>query len=410
MNGSELGVPKQQTVISIDIWKPDDVQPMAELTPTWVHVTGVPNSVRHFLGLWAVGTLIGKTMDVDLLALRRNNVARILVAIRNPNLFETREVKSDAFLLLKGYSFRFTREASDYVVEPDFVPFIWKRNEKDDDTKGLEDKDHEETHRSGPTKAADGDTHMPQANAMGPGASTLGLVGAMAVLREIAVTPFNMNPQTPRGKELVEQVVSARNVTLDDGHKKKSAVNDHGQLLGCLTPPCVAACEERQLPKVLPQVQDAKGHVLIRSHLGVDRPASSQGQGACPCTEDVLPTQAHSQDGLCDSGLLSPLRGRRAGPGAANDGQLLGAEVSATPRHGPDALLVGAGCTLPEQSLLRPAGPLLTADTVIDDTTTTSRELAMGEGSTSHVPFPVLTPLSSVGFSLGTSVENNIID
>ena len=221
MNGSELGVPKQQTVISIDIWKPDDVQPMAELTPTWVHVTGVPNSVRHFLGLWAVGTLIGKTMDVDLLALRRNNVARILVAIRNPNLFETREVKSDAFLLLKGYSFRFTREAADYVAEPDFVPFIWKRNEKDDDTNGLEDKDHEETHRSGPTKAADGDTHMPQANATGPGASTLGLVGAMAVLREIAVTPFNMNPPTPRGKELVEQVVSARNVTLGDGHKKK---------------------------------------------------------------------------------------------------------------------------------------------------------------------------------------------
>ena len=63
-------------------------------------------------------------MDVDLLALRRHNVVRILVAIRKPNLFETREIKADAFLLLKGYSFRFSKETADYVVDPDFVPFI----------------------------------------------------------------------------------------------------------------------------------------------------------------------------------------------------------------------------------------------------------------------------------------------
>ena len=34
MKGSELGVPKQKSVITIDIWKPTDVEPMAELTPT----------------------------------------------------------------------------------------------------------------------------------------------------------------------------------------------------------------------------------------------------------------------------------------------------------------------------------------------------------------------------------------
>ena len=86
-------------------------------------------------------------MDVDLLALRRHNVVWILVAIRNPNLFETREVKADGFLLLKGYSFRFSKEGTDYVAEPDFVPFIWKRNEKDDDAKGMEEKDSEGNHR-----------------------------------------------------------------------------------------------------------------------------------------------------------------------------------------------------------------------------------------------------------------------
>ena len=161
MNGFELGVPKQQSWISLDIWKPEEILPAAELTPIWVHVAGVPNSVRHFLGLWAVGTLIGKTMDIDLLALRRHNVVRILVAIRNPSLFETRIVKADAFVMLKGYSFLFSKEATDYVAEPDFVPFIWRRNEKDDDARGMEEKDQEETHSTEPPALADGDTHMP---------------------------------------------------------------------------------------------------------------------------------------------------------------------------------------------------------------------------------------------------------
>ena len=177
MDGSELGVPKQQTVISIDIWKLEDVEPMAELTPTWVHVTGVPNSVCRLLDLWAVGSLIWKTMDVDLLALQRHNMARILVAIRNPNLFETREVKSDAFLLLKGYSFWFAKEAADYVADSDFVPLLWRRNEKDDNAKGMEENDHEETHTGRPPKAADEDTQMPQANATGLGVRSWGLLG-----------------------------------------------------------------------------------------------------------------------------------------------------------------------------------------------------------------------------------------
>jgi hypothetical protein len=31
-----------------------------------VHVDAVPHTVSHFLGLWAVGSLIGVTLDVDL--------------------------------------------------------------------------------------------------------------------------------------------------------------------------------------------------------------------------------------------------------------------------------------------------------------------------------------------------------
>ena len=120
-------------------------------------------------------------MDMDLWALRRQNVARILVAIRNPNLLETREVKIDAFLLLKGYSFRFTKEAAYYVAEPDFVPFIWKGNEKDDDAKGLEEKDTDDTSANVQPKNTDEDTHMPQANASGPGVRRWGYLRSWGV-------------------------------------------------------------------------------------------------------------------------------------------------------------------------------------------------------------------------------------
>jgi hypothetical protein len=33
-----------------------------------VHVDGVPHTARHFLGFWAVGSLIGTTLDVDLVS------------------------------------------------------------------------------------------------------------------------------------------------------------------------------------------------------------------------------------------------------------------------------------------------------------------------------------------------------
>jgi hypothetical protein len=47
-----------------------------------ISIDGVPDSVRHFLGLWAVGSLIGTTMDVDLFALRSQGLIRVLVAIK----------------------------------------------------------------------------------------------------------------------------------------------------------------------------------------------------------------------------------------------------------------------------------------------------------------------------------------
>ena len=51
-------------------WKSEKLPHRYEIIPIWVHVHGVPCALRHFWGLWAVGSVIGATLDVDLLCLR----------------------------------------------------------------------------------------------------------------------------------------------------------------------------------------------------------------------------------------------------------------------------------------------------------------------------------------------------
>ena len=109
---------------------------------------------------------------------------------------------------------------------------FWKRNEKDDDAKGMQEKDMDETQMSAPQQTTDGDTHMPQANATGPGGSTLGLLGSVGGLQGMAVTPFNMNPQTPRGKEIVEQLTSGGKLTMAAVQEFVGAANVCTQVCG----------------------------------------------------------------------------------------------------------------------------------------------------------------------------------
>ena len=101
-------------------WKEEDVPHKMELKQVWVHVFGVPCPLRHFLGLWAVGSLIGSTLDVDLLALRRRGIVRILVAMSEVECFNKEadefgpNIKTDGVLRTKGYDFTFHLESPDF--------------------------------------------------------------------------------------------------------------------------------------------------------------------------------------------------------------------------------------------------------------------------------------------------------
>lgn len=87
-HGVEISFKKWKGVeISFKEWKVEDVPSYVSLETVWVHVYGVPHSLRHFLGLWAVGSVIGATQHVDLYALRHHGIIRIQVAVRSFDIF-----------------------------------------------------------------------------------------------------------------------------------------------------------------------------------------------------------------------------------------------------------------------------------------------------------------------------------
>jgi hypothetical protein len=107
VDGFRMGVPDSSAHMSVSIWKTQDVPHKFELQPTWVHVDGVPHTVRHFLGLWAVGSLIGTTLDVDLVSLRSRGVVRILVAMNEPKNLDKQNDTSRENLLCGAPKYAF---------------------------------------------------------------------------------------------------------------------------------------------------------------------------------------------------------------------------------------------------------------------------------------------------------------
>jgi hypothetical protein len=127
----QMGVLNVKAQVAVTSWKRDDIAPLFVMEPAWIHVDGVPHTVRYFHGLWAVGSLIGSTLDVDLVSLRSQGVVRILIAMRDlvtlqKDMDETNNpcLEVVASLKLNGYRLRLRRQPSQYVPDPGFRPFF----------------------------------------------------------------------------------------------------------------------------------------------------------------------------------------------------------------------------------------------------------------------------------------------
>ena len=140
VDGLQLGIPAHNAQATISVWKSEDIAPTRVLEQVWVHVQGVPFTVRHFLGIWAVGSLIGTTLDVDLVTLKSRGIVRILVGMLDSKTPEKRMDASGPYIAaacvvrLREFIFTFRHEPADFVPDPSFVPFFWRR--KGDDVDG----------------------------------------------------------------------------------------------------------------------------------------------------------------------------------------------------------------------------------------------------------------------------------
>jgi hypothetical protein len=120
---------------------------------------------------------------------------------------ETGPYKGDTVAVkLKGYAFIFHRE-SDFVACPCFVPFFWKCKGDDQDDDGM-GKDREGEDNSGPSRQLCSEVvnmevdspHTPNDSSKGKMVSNVIVVSKDLLF---AITPFNPNPQTPRGRILL---------------------------------------------------------------------------------------------------------------------------------------------------------------------------------------------------------------
>jgi hypothetical protein len=177
------------------------------MEPVWVQVDGVPYTVRHFHGLWSVGSLIGTTQDVDLVTLRSRGIVRILIAMRDLSALEKDADGSNppclevvSLLILNGYRFRYRRESPDFKPGPKFQPFFWKDNGSEDDTHGMNGDKSGGPYSGSAPEAANMDVDVP------PAVRDHGKADAPSTGVTLALTPYNNSPTTPRGKELVERV------------------------------------------------------------------------------------------------------------------------------------------------------------------------------------------------------------
>lgn len=98
--------------LTISEWQEaGDVIPSYELDMAWVHVTGVPHAWRHYLGFWALGSVIGATEEVDMLTFRKLGVIRIKVGIMDREHFP---FTTDVVFGKHGYELIYTIEPEDF--------------------------------------------------------------------------------------------------------------------------------------------------------------------------------------------------------------------------------------------------------------------------------------------------------
>jgi hypothetical protein len=113
---------------------------MYTLPEVWVRVTGLPSDViTDYLSLWGVGTLFGKTLDVDMAFTRRNKRLRIKIGCLDRSLIP---MTTDMFIRRGFFKLHFEVEEANGSQEVDMA-------EVNNDKGGNDDAPNEEQSKEG---------------------------------------------------------------------------------------------------------------------------------------------------------------------------------------------------------------------------------------------------------------------
>ncbi|KAM0849117.1 hypothetical protein ACQ4PT_053932 [Festuca glaucescens] len=97
----------RESCLSFDLWSSLE-EPLYMLPEVRVRVSGFPSDMRSdYLSLWGVGTLFGKTLDVDMAFTRKNKVLRTKIGCLDLSLIPT---DSDVFIRRGFFKLRFEVE------------------------------------------------------------------------------------------------------------------------------------------------------------------------------------------------------------------------------------------------------------------------------------------------------------
>jgi hypothetical protein len=128
-------VPDRATDLLFDIWSSVE-EPLYMLPEVWVQISGVPSDVRRdFLALWGLGTLFGKTKEVDMAFSRKNKVVRMLIGCVNHTIILD---TMDVFVKRGFYKLEFMVES---VVVTQDATMVEAQEGRDDDKDGNGDVD-----------------------------------------------------------------------------------------------------------------------------------------------------------------------------------------------------------------------------------------------------------------------------
>jgi hypothetical protein len=129
----EFTLKNHGVTLTISEWKDaSDVEPSYQLDEVWVHVRGVPHAWRHYLGFWALGSVIGATLDVDMYTYRKMGVIRLLVGVmsRDPLPLTT-----DIVFDKKGYEITYSIEDKNFIPAS---PVIFREESHNDGGGGMD--------------------------------------------------------------------------------------------------------------------------------------------------------------------------------------------------------------------------------------------------------------------------------